>query len=504
MKIVTVTPAGSEKSLFELLQDRKIYIPADCAGNGTCGKCKIRIISGAPKPTEDERRIISEDRLRRGWRLACRCFPDSPCKIEFQEAKEVELEIEESISFNLPKKKADFNHAGNHPINSYANHDHECKNAMCIDIGTTTIAAVLVNADTGDVLGRASSVNRQRIYGTDIISRIQAANNGNQEELTRIVREDIDALKKELCRRDVPGKTVISGNTAMEHMYLGYSCETLGQFPYMPVNIELQKYGNTYILPGISAYVGADVISGICACGMMNSDKITALIDLGTNGEMAIGNRRKILAASTAAGPAFEGGNISCGSAAIPGAIASVNLQGTSLQIKTIGDLAPIGICGTGVVEVVYELCKTGIIDETGLMDQLYFDSGYPLSKGITFTQKDVRQVQMAKSAIHAGLEILTKEYGIEMSQIEKLYLAGGFGQKIDVSKACGIGLIPPELKSRAVAAGNSSLAGAVLFACNEGGSDLMRRAVEITSEINLAGREDFSDLYIKYMDFRR
>ncbi|MBQ7446358.1 MAG: DUF4445 domain-containing protein, partial [Eubacterium sp.] len=270
-----------------------------------------------------------------------------------------------------------------------------------------------------------------------------------------------------------------------------------------PVDISLHEEDNFLILPGISTYVGADIVSGIIACGMDQGEEVCMLIDLGTNGEMAIGNKDRIISASTAAGPAFEGGNISCGVAGVPGAISSVDIaEDGSVQIGTIGGKDPIGLCGTGVLEVVYEMLKAEYMDETGLLDDEYVDDGFPLSDDVVFTDQDVREVQLAKSAIRAGAETLMEEYGVGYDDISALYLAGGFGQKINLQKAAGIGLLPEELLDRTKAVGNSSLAGAVMIARDETLKERFAHVADYSEEVSLTGNPTFNDLYMEYMMF--
>ena len=336
----------------------------------------------------------------------------------------------------------------------------------------------------------------------DVISRIQASNDGKKEELQQLVLTDLRNLITDLGEDPETIPVVIAGNTTMQHLLLGLSCETLGVAPFTPVDISLHEVKNQLLLPGISTYVGADIVAGIVATGMDQSEEVCLLIDMGTNGEMAIGNKDKIMVASTAAGPAFEGGNISCGVAGIPGAISRVTITDGTAQCETIGGKEPVGLCGTGVLEVMYELLKEEIVDETGLMDDEYVDDGFPLAGDIVFTDRDIREVQLAKSAIRAGAETLIKEFGVTYDGISKLYLAGGFGQKIDLEKAAGIGILPPELIDRTEAAGNTSLQGAVMAAQDDSVRDRYLRAVAVSEEVSLSESTLFNDLYVQHMFF--
>jgi uncharacterized 2Fe-2S/4Fe-4S cluster protein (DUF4445 family) len=295
----------------------------------------------------------------------------------------------------------------------------------------------------------------------------------------------------------------------------------LGEYPFTPVNIDLIE--GTYkeiladdylqasmrIVPGISTFVGGDITAGLFSCNVDQQEEYSLLIDLGTNGEMALGNKDKIIVTSTAAGPAFEGGNIEWGVGSLEGAIAGVKIVDGKAEVRTIGDKAPIGICGTGVIETVAELIKAELVDETGCLDDDYFDEGYPLAETengeeIVFTQQDVREVQLAKAAVRAGIETLFLRYGITKEQISHVYLAGGFGFKLDCQKAVEIGMIPAELAERIEAVGNSSLGGAIKCLLSEEGWMRVERIGKASEEINLSADKDFNQFYMDYMYLER
>lgn len=417
--------------------------------------------------------------------------------------------------------------------------------AIAIDLGTTTIALALVNLPSAKILHTVTMLNSQRKYGADVLSRIQASVAGKKEELRESIQKDlcegIDELLNEY-RITVEGNDlskqqimdiehiVISGNTTMIHLLMGYDCSTLGVYPFEPVNTglisetakEIIGYKQpgaeikTTILPSVSAFIGGDIVSGLYALDFAGKKEIRLFVDLGTNGEIALGNCDRILTTSVAAGPAFEGGNISCGTGSVAGAICKVEIskndasgrsddekinQTTSVQIETIHNAPPCGICGTGVIETVAELLKCGLIDETGLLSDEYFDNGFPVTKTqnpIVFTQQDIRQFQLAKAAVRTGIEILTKEYGITTDEIAKVYIAGGFGYYLNIKKAASIGLIPPELVNKTTAAGNTSLAGAVKFISDANASDTIQRIKNASEDIILANDNDFQELYLK------
>lgn len=548
--------SDTKKSLLDLLREEGRYIPAYCGGKGICGKCKVRFLKEAPEPSQKEKEILTEKERKEGWRFACTARVQGELEIEVPLSAEDHMEVEtgfcsisnlildvdeseESISTkdeaglqgrdfikNNPNEKIDkFSKDGKeHQMVKFPFDYQNSEYIVAVDIGTTTIAASKIENQTKKVIETVTSINHQRLYGADVIARIEASNLGRGKELQQLIMEDIgkfrDCLK---VKDDTP--VVISGNTTMQHLLQGYSCETLGRAPYTPVDISLHQYKKMTILPGVSTFVGADIVSGIIACGLHRSDKICILVDVGTNGEMAIGNKDRILVASTAAGSAFEGGNIRCGVAGIPGAIASITIgederftnkdvqpvpetypliadERGKMSFETIGNEKPIGICGSGVIELTYELLKNGLIDETGLLNEAYFDSGYPLTEDIVFTVKDVREVQLAKSAIRTGIEILIHEYGVGYEEIDRLYLAGGFGKHMSLEKSIGIGLLPEELDGRITAVGNTSLSGAILFATEEEVRADFVKVAENAKEISLTENRLFPDLYMKHMYF--
>lgn len=383
--------------------------------------------------------------------------------------------------------------------------------AVCIDIGTTTIVFELIT-ENGTVK-IYKTVNPQRRFGADVLSRIDAANRGRESELSAAVKYVLLKGYKYVTENfgDVK-KVIIAGNTAMIHLLMEYPCDTLGAYPFTSNHLDTIRTTfdsvtgsdtaktETIILGGISPFVGADIVSGLYMCGFDRSDGINAFIDLGTNGEMAVGNSKKILVSSAAAGPAFEGGRISCGTGSVDGAVCGVNLKNG--EIKTIGNKAPAGICGTGIIELVSELLDNNIIDKTGLLKSEYFDNGFPLTDNIIFTQNDIRQVQMAKSAVRAGLETLIKAYGTSVNEINTVYLAGGFGHGLSPQKACNIGILPKAFQGKTVSLGNSSLGGLVKYCCKSDGHKRIENIKSISREISLGTSSYFKRLYIEYMNF--
>lgn len=524
---ITAVRNGAEKkigakkgeSLLEALVRHDIYLSAACGGTGRCGKCGVQMCKGATEIKEADRLFFTEAQLQEGMRLACEAYPQSDCRIVIETGDEADFEVvteyQENDAAEAKKEKT----------------DEDCF-LIGIDIGTTTIAVSLVGCASRKIYHTVTVVNHQRAYGADVISRIQAANDGKLPELTHSIRKDLYTSMERLLEETGGSftqiqKIAIAGNTTMGHLLMGYSCETLGVYPFDPVNIGTietdftglfgaaakeagakEEYGiPVVLLPGISTYVGADISAGMLFNGFDASNKVDILVDLGTNGEMAIGNKDKILVTSTAAGPAFEGGNISCGMGSVQGAICQVRIDGTKAECKTIKDAPPLGLCGTGVIETAYELLKEEWLDETGMLEEDYFDDGFVLAQtpdgqDIAFTQKDVREIQLAKSAVRAGLETLLLRYGVTYDDIGTLYLAGGFGYRMDLDKAVGIGLLPEELLDRTTAVGNSSLGGTVTYLTDPDAQRRMERIVQVSEEIPLASDKDFNRFYTDYMVF--
>ena len=509
-----------QKNLLEMLQEKNEYISAPCNGNGICGKCIVRYKSGATEPTKQDREFLSEKQLEQGYRLACQSYPTEEYKVEIPELEET-IEVlsqwENQRTEEILKNTAE----------GTAEKTENALYGICIDIGTTTLAALLVNLETEADCQTAVSVNHQRAYGSDVLSRISASNSGKKWEIQRCIRQDLQKLIRELLQKEKITeqqiqRIVIAGNTTMCHLLRGFSCETLGVAPFLPVDLSWMEGSaadflgmkeldtKVVILPGISAFVGADIMAGIAKMNMHRSEGYHLLLDIGTNGEMVLGNCRHMYVTSTSAGPAFEGGNISCGMASIPGVISHVFMEETGKAgFQVIGETdgenkkqQAIGICGTGMIDLVYELREHQMIDEHGTYSDLYFDTGYELAEKVKFTQNDIRELQMAKAAIRAGVDILVKKAGIAFDEVDNCYLAGGFGTKIDIKKAAGIGLIPKELEMKTIPAGNTVLAGTKEVLLSRISKEELEKIKTMADVINLAEENDFEELYLSYMDF--
>ena len=493
-----------EQSILDSLIKHDQSFSSICGGNGKCGKCKIKILQGEIPATDFDRHFFSDTELEEGMRLACKAYPTDEIIFKVCFKNEENFQV---ITENFSQEMKQFSVTENLGI--------------AIDIGTTTIALQLIELDKNNIIKTFTTINHQRKYGADVISRIKASGEGKKKILSQSVISDLlTGIEYLIADITTEIKTVvISGNTTMIHILMEYDCEGLGKYPFIPENTEYIETSfeeifhskvlsaKVKILPAISAFVGGDIVSGLYACDIAMSDKYSMLIDLGTNGEIALGNCEKILVTSTAAGPAFEGGNITHGIGSIEGAISNVSIKNTKAEIITIANKIPVGICGTGVIETVAELVKEGLVDETGCLDEEWFEDGFFLAKSmdgkdITFSQKDVREIQLAKAAVRAGIETLFLRYGISKDQIYKVYIAGGFGYKLDCTKAIEIGMIPQEFSGKIEAVGNASLQGAVKILVDDQGYEKLQIIKRISEEINLSADKDFNQLYMEYMYF--
>ena len=436
------------RTVLQFLQDEGIYVEAVCGGAGTCGKCVVEV-GGVPC-------------------LACQTIYDG----------------------QLITKCDPLDDDGFAVLSAEVSGIDSGPYGLALDIGTTTIAFALVDLESGKVVASYGVVNSQRAYGADVISRIKAASEGKLEALRKSVMDDIS--RGISCIGAEIRKIVIAGNTAMLHILMGEDCRSLGQYPFTPVFLEMREWElngvPALVLPGISAFVGADIVAGVYS--LDRDDYLLA--DLGTNGEIVLVSDGEITATAAAAGPAFEGGNISCGTGSIPGAIYKYDVLGA----YTIGKKRPIGLCGSGVIDVAAFCVKNGIINETGAMER-----ALEVAPGVNFTPKDVRELQLAKSAVRAGIEVLLGDLSdSKKSEINSMYLAGGFGHSLNVESAFILGILPGIFRGKVCAVGNSSLAGCVRFLTESTDFAFLKNV----REIELSAHPRWGELFMDYMMFEK
>lgn len=381
--------------------------------------------------------------------------------------------------------------------------DYEERYGLALDVGTTTVVLSLIDLNTGKERANTSMINAQKKYGLDVLTRIsyvmEHPDTGVQDLQATLI-ESVNELIAALCEetgaeREHIYELVISANTTMMHTFLGIDISTIGRSPYAPmftnsfdvrakdIGLRIADCGRVLCLPGVSSYIGPDIVSGTYVCELQKSTGTVLFIDIGTNGEIVLASDGKLTSCSCAAGPALEGMNISCGMRAAYGAVEDVQITPEGVKLATIGNTEPIGICGSGILAVISELVRTGIIKKSGVFvkpDQLADDDwrraflrldGKKRSfvlyesneRTLCITQDDVRQVQLAKGAILSGFRTLLKESGLTEADPDEVVIAGQFGAHLKSEHLVGAGLLPPEVVDRIRYVGNSSKSGAVM-----------------------------------------
>ncbi len=570
------------------------HFNAPCGGRGTCGKCRIRLLSGElSTPSAEELSILTEQELLAGIRLACRAriaYSETPVHILISENSGG---IRIKTGFQLPKmdisrfrlRSLDLSPGTlddqrsllermeqggkTPPIRILKKLAELCSDTekpdtgkyrlltdsgrsldlvgeeenvlgIGVDIGTTTIAAHLINLITGEIVETWSGLNSQSAYGADVISRIEYGSRSGQclETLHNTITGQLDNafnhLIDDAAAINSHVKIIsIAGNTTMLHLLLGVNPAGIAKAPFIPVftrgltisaveaGFPSFSHAEVELLPSISAYVGADITAGIGVSELDSSDSPILFLDIGTNGEMALACEGSILCCSTAAGPAFEGANISRGTGGIPGAVDKIEISDNRINCSTIDNREAVGICGSGIIDAAALLIRTGKADYTGFI-QTAEEAGVPwiidtddgsafrITEGnnstesgeILFTQKDLREVQLAKAAIAGGIRTLLKMRNLSFGDIGKVILAGGFGSYIDPRNAGAIGLLPGSLWKKTIPAGNTSSAGAVQQIREKEAAKEFLNIAETCNYLELSANPDFQNYYIEELCF--
>lgn len=484
------------ENVLRAAQRAGIEIDAPCAGNGTCGKCRVRLISGALEMPQNPRLPYAD--YEEMWRLACQskvigdavvwvpatasAFKENIATADLSTSEELERyenSIDNIFSSGLSKSTC----------------SEGC--GIAIDIGTTTVAAALLDLKTGKVLSKASRGNGQIRYGADVINRIiQQTRPGGKERLQKAVREETIVPIMQALFRD-SGKNasdvsriVIAGNTTMEHLFIGADGDSIRLEPYVPEFLELtgidaNKAGlpvppdsPVIFAPNVGSYVGGDITAGVLDTLLWDSEQMTLFIDLGTNGELVFGNNEYMLCCACSAGPAFEGGDISCGMRATTGAIDSVHIDEETLEpdYTLISGDKPLGLCGSGLIDIISELFRTGAVnskgkfvrespriryDEYGGNYIVAFASESGTGKDIELNEGDLDNFIRAKAAIFSAIRTMLKSLAMSVDDIDRVIIAGGIGSGINIEKAISIGMLPMIPTDKYSYIGNSSLTGA-------------------------------------------
>ena len=435
-------------------------IEKPCGGHGKCGKCKVAV---------NGREV-----------LACRYTVTSDIEVKTKESGGIYSETGVTV-------------AG----------DGSGKLCFALDIGTTTLALALVSRDEKRIVRVVTATNPQRKYGADVMTRIEFCQRNSVSELHDILIDCINGMIKELCVGQVED-LYVSANMTMLHTLFGIDCSSIGVAPYTPAfldsreavaeKIGLVGVGRVISLPSVSSFVGADIVAGLYCIGMPEDGKYNLLVDLGTNAEIVLYSRDSGVATAAAAGPCFEGANISCGMSATRGAIYAFGLNYGKASLRTVDDGIPTGICGTGLIDIISELLRNEVIDESGFMEK-----DFVIAEGVSLSREDVRQYQLAKSAIYSAILALMKLEGIGFEDISALYISGGFSSRINLNNAATTGLIPRELVSRSVALNNSSLLGTIKYACEAGDLSAYTEKIQY---IDLSENHYFTNAFIENMLF--
>lgn len=518
--------AAEGASLFECAESLGIKVPTSCRKQGKCKECLIEVTEGMDCLSEP---VAEEQHLRENFRLSCRCrIVTEAGRVRCHTMRRGAMRIERH-ALHLPQsvQNIDLDPAitrdGEHILMDGREIDRGAGpiHGVAMDLGTTTVVLRLFNLESGELVADASFENPQRFGGSDVLARIQYDTEHGGRLLQRVL---LGYLSHALAEFPVDASSiyelVLAGNSTMRDLFFGLNVYSIGQKPYqslieqelnegkrsttslstpakklrLPAHPEARVYG----VPLISGHVGADAAACLLASGLMKSDRPAALMDIGTNTELLVGNRDRLLVASCPAGPAFEGGGVSCGMPALEGALEAVQIadDGT-VTMKVIGDAVPQGICGSGLVELLGELRRTGRMNKMGRLANGAQNFIVDSEHGITLTEEDISQLAQAKAANVAGLQIVLKNYGIHFNDIEVFYLAGGFAKHLNLDAARRMGLIPQIPDEKIIQVGNASIEGATLALLSASRRCELEEFVKRAVHVELETDENFFDHFV-------
>ncbi len=467
------------ENLLKILHKNGIFITAYCGGKGICKKCLVKFLDSPPKPFEHEKAVLKE-KIDQGYRLACLHNLENEAIIEIEEVKPVFAQIEAEPCCDDDKPH------------------------IALDIGTTTIAVAYI--ENKRIERTLNTLNPQIAFGSDVITRIAYSNEGGFRILNSIIK---DAIKGFLSRFKKPVSIVVCANPTMLSFFLGFNPKSIGEYPYTPPfkgSLKDEFEGiDLYVPPVISAFVGSDITA---ALSILPEDEDFLFVDIGTNCEFILKVGSHYYSSSVPAGPALEGTNIDYGSIAQDGAIYRVSLE-NGFKVYTINNKKPIGIAGSGLVSAVSLLRKYGIIDRNGKLVEAWEaeapfslinrikKEGFMLTEGIYLTQNSIRNFQLVKASLNAGIKILFDKVGAQ--EPKKVFIGGGFSRTLTKEEIIGSGLL--SFGEEFVMLGNSSIKGGVRLFCKEE-RDRVERLAERIEYIEIANEKGFEDLYIKSMNF--
>lgn len=474
------------------------HVSMPCGGKGNCGKCRVTVVGNVSAPSVVEQKFLTVEDLQNGVRLACLTRVLGDCMVTTRDAYEQQIRVD---SVDLADTLAI-------PVFE--------KYGVAVDIGTTTMAACLYDREW-DMLAEAGIPNPQAPWGADVVSRMENCLSGHGGELQKAVTEGIGQIltrlaeQAEIAMGDIDA-LVITGNTVMLHLLTGTSPEPLTHAPFEAKRLfgewttagdmglgVLDAQSKVYLMPCISAFVGGDMVAAMMANDFCYGNDTQILVDIGTNGEMALWHDQNLYVCSTAAGPAFEGAGISMGMSGGIGAVDHVTLCNGQLIAHVLGrGAAPVGICGSGIVDAVACLLNVELMDETGYLE----DDPTPIAPPVFLTQADIRSVQLAKSAICAGLLTLMHTSHLTVDDVSRIYVAGGFGSYLDVSSAGRIGLLPQGLVSKVEVCGNAALIGASMVLLDRATVEVAEKLSKQAMVLDLATNPYFAECFMQGMMF--
>ena len=527
-----ISSAPGENILHAAIQAGAV-IDAPCSGNGTCGKCLVRLISGTVDSTHNIH--LSDYDFDDGWRLACQCTVSGDATLLIPESaaafktgiRTADLSSKEELQKYMDSISAIFSCGISPGV-------QQSGTGLAIDIGTTTVTGALINLESGTILSKASAGNGQIRYGADVINRIiHSSRDGGREKLRRAVTEDtLIPLINTMCEiggissTDI-NRVVVAGNTTMEHLFMGIDAESIRLEPYIPAFLEL--HGQTgadaklpiapdaplILAPNVGSYVGGDISAGVLTTLLWNKSDLTLFIDLGTNGELVLGNRDFMLCCACSAGPAFEGGDISCGMRATNGAIEGCAIDFDTMEptLEIVGENEKAaGLCGSGIIDTISELFRCGIIDSRGkfardgtriVRDE--YEASYVLAfadesatgKNVEIKEVDIDNFIRAKGAIFSAIRAMLNVLDMEVDMIDSVLVAGGIGSGINIKSAIGIGMLPAIDESKYEYIGNSSLTGACAMLISQEAEEKVYRLSRNMTYLELSSHPGYMDEFV-------
>lgn len=517
------------QTIFDYADSLKIRVPTSCGRSGTCHECIVEIKRGIEALTSPS---TSEQFLQDKYRLACQATVVNPhALIEFALLRRQPKILADSVRRQVPLEPMVKRHGDNvHFLDQHIDKYRGNIFGLSIDAGTTTIVLNLIDLESGIIAHTSSFENPQRFGGSDIMHRISYDRGQFHGELQQVmlsaINFEIGEITRELkIHRRLIYDVVVVGNATMRDIFFGLDVQSIGEKPYKSItetetaqgdrqttsiNMKAKDIGlrvfpqtNVYSGPLIGSHIGSDIVADLLAIGMDEEENIVTLIDIGTNTEVVVGNRHRMLAASCPAGPAFEGGEISYGMPGYDGAVESVSIINGSVDYKTIGNLQPQGICGSGLVDLIAELRRTRMMNELGVFADGSNKFEFVPDKEMFVSRSDISALAQAKSANYSGQWIVLRKYGVPLNQITQLYLAGGFANYVNVKNAVDIGFIAPFPHEKVVKVGNASLEGASIMLTSRTMRQIAEDLVSRIEHVELETTSDFFEIFVEGCMFK-